>query len=126
LPELKDLLKQHNIHMKPHSNKSDIVEVLKKRSILPSNYINGLRRCAAGGRTGGAVPSKSDKLASCVASLLVNLPKAPEVGDKPTTPNPLRGLPPTKRQDAQKVELTDMSDGSVTIYPSLYKIAINS
>ena len=44
LPELKALMKQHNITIKPHSNKPDIVEVLKQQGILPSNHVSGLRR----------------------------------------------------------------------------------
>ena len=44
LPELKALMKPHNVPIKPHSNKPDIVEVLEQHGILPSNYINGLRR----------------------------------------------------------------------------------
>ena len=92
LPELKALMKQHNITIKPHSNKPDIVEVLKQQGILPLNYINGLRR--------------------------VTPPIAPTC--KVSTPS-VTGIP--KRLAAQTVELTDMSDGSVTVYPSLYKAA---
>ena len=88
LPELKALMKQHNIPIKPHSNKPDIVEVLKQQGILPENYVNGLRRCTA--------PARKVSTSS--------------------TQTP-------KRLAAQTVELTDMDDGSVTIYPSLYKAA---
>jgi hypothetical protein len=44
LQELKTLMRQHNIPIKAHSNKLDIVESLKQRGILPENYISGLRR----------------------------------------------------------------------------------
>ena len=97
LPELKALMKQHNIPIKPHSNKPDIVEVLKQKGILPQNYINGIRR----------VPPP-DKL----------------VNPSDTSKDPKRlttrqaGLP-----TAQAVELTDMSDRSVSVYPLLYKTA---
>ena len=62
LPELKALMKQHNIQIKPHSNKPDIVEVLKQQGILPLNYINGLRRVTppiAPTRPSRACPARS-------------------------------------------------------------------
>ena len=43
-PELKALMYQHNIPIKEHSNKADIVETLKQHGILPPNYVNGIRR----------------------------------------------------------------------------------
>ena len=94
LPELKALMKQHNITIKPHSNKPDIVEVLKQQGILPLNYINGLRRVSP--------PITPTRKVSTPSVTVTTIPK---------------------RLAAQTVELTDMSDGSVTVYPSLYKAA---
>ena len=89
-PELKALMHQHNIPVRPHSNKPDIVETLKQHGILPENYDSGPRRAS---------------VAHAVGPQSTTAPKA------------------SKRLPAQKVELTDMSDGTVTIYPSLYKTA---
>ena len=88
LPELKALMKHHNIPIKAHSNKSDIVEVLKQHGILPENYVSGLRR-------------------------------APP----PAVQTTVVAHKPAGRLPGQKVELTDMSDGTANIYPSLYKTA---
>jgi hypothetical protein len=44
LPDLRALMKAHNIPIKAHSNKADIVEVLKQHGILPDNYVSGIRR----------------------------------------------------------------------------------
>ena len=71
---------QHNIPMKAHSTKVELVEVLKQHDILPENYVSGLRRAVS-------PPTKS------------------------------------KRLPAKPVELTDMSNGSVIIFPSIYKTA---
>jgi hypothetical protein len=81
LPELKALMHQHNIPIKAHSNKVELVEALKQNGILPENYVSGLKRA---------------------------------VGTTDNTP---------KRLQAKTVELTDMSNGSVIIFPSLYKTA---
>jgi hypothetical protein len=81
LPELKALMHQHNIPIKAHSNKPELVEVLEQKGILPENYVSGIRRAVA-------TPAKTGK-----------------------------------RLSAKAVELTDMSDGSVIIFPSLYKTA---
>ena len=91
LPELKALMKQHNIPIKAHSNKSDIVEVLKQHGILPENYVSGIRRAPP--------PAVQTTVDSSQAHL------------------------PAGRLPGQKVELTDLLDGTVTIYPSLYKTA---
>ena len=79
-PELKALMYQHNIPIKAHSTKVELVEALKLHDILPENYVSGLRRAVS-------PPTKS------------------------------------KRLSAKSVELTDMSNGSVIIFPSIYKTA---
>ena len=111
LPELKALMKQHNIPIKPHSNKPDIVEVLKQQGILPENYINGLRRCTPHAPVGS---SRDRVYPSCSPPIAPTRKVSTHSVD-------VTGIP--KRLAAQTVELTDMSDGSVTVYPSLYKAA---
>ena len=93
---------EYNIPIKPHSNKPVIVVVLKQQCILPENYVNGLRRCSP--------PIAPTRKVSTPSVTVAGIPKRLAV----QTP---------KRLAAQTVELTDMDDGSVTIYPSLYKAA---
>ena len=84
LPELKTLMHQHNIPIKAHSTKVELVEELKQHGILPENYVSGLRRAS---------------------------------------PPPPTTAPGSKRLSAKPVELTDISNGSTIIFPSLYKTA---
>jgi NUMOD1 domain len=81
LPVLRALMHQHNIPIKAHSIKQELIDTLKQHGILPENYVSGLRRAVG-------TPLKTGK-----------------------------------RLQAKTVELTDMSDGSVMIFPSLYKTA---
>ena len=90
LPELKALMKQHNIQIKPHSNKPDIVEVLKQQGILPLNYINGLRRCTPH----GVYPSCSPPIAP---TRKVSTPSVTGIPSSQARPLPLRGSPPLAR-----------------------------
>jgi hypothetical protein len=81
LPELRALMHQHNIPIRAHCTKQELVDTLKQHGILPEDYVSGLRRAAT-------APAKN-----------------------------------CKRLNAKIVELTDMSNGSVIKFPSLYKTA---
>jgi hypothetical protein len=39
LPELKELLKEHDITRISHMNETEITELLKEHGILPQNYL---------------------------------------------------------------------------------------
>ena len=46
LPELKALMHQHNIPIRAHCTKQELVDTLKLHGILPENYVSGLRRAS--------------------------------------------------------------------------------
>ena len=80
-PELKALMYQHNIPIRAHSTKQELVDTLKLHNVLPDNYVGGLKRAS------------------------------PTLGAT------------SKRLSAKTVELTDTFNGSVIIFPSIYKTA---
>jgi hypothetical protein len=46
LPELRTLMHQHDIPIRAHCTKQELVDTLKQHGILPEDYVSGLRRAA--------------------------------------------------------------------------------
>ena len=80
LAELRALMHQHNIPIRAHCTKQELVDTLKQHGILPEDYVGGLRRAVT--------PAKA-----------------------------------SKRLSAKTVILTDMSNGAILKFPSLYQTA---
>ena len=94
--QLKALIKKHGINVKTYLNKKDMIELLKEHNVLPADYIEYEKKQRI-------KRTKSD-------------------GDKPQKePNAKYEWLTKNRKNPRRVEITDMDNGEVRVFPSIYK-----